>query len=176
MTISHKIVGDAMQLVVCQVDDNQTVYAEAGKFLWKTVNVGIETRISNPSAAGSGGGGGGLLGMAVNLIGQPSETTGAAHAVSIVLLGLHVVVAIGLVAGAVMVIRAARGGGDRPRQLARSGAVLIGLTVIAGVMTVITKNNWWSYAMATGFIASVLLYGSLLVRAQSLAPQPGQPS
>lgn len=117
-----------------------------------------------------------LLGMAVNLIGQPSQTTGAAHAASTVLLGLHVVVAVGLAGGAVMVIRAARGGGDRPRQLARSGAVLIGLTVIAGVMTVITKNNWWSYTMAAGFIASVLLYGSLLVRAQSPSPQPGQPS
>jgi heme A synthase len=117
-----------------------------------------------------------LLGMAVNLIGPPSETTGVAHAVSTVLLGLHVVVAIGLVAGAVMVIRAARGAGDRPRQLARSGAVLIGLTVIAGVMTVITKNNWWSYAMAAGFIASVLLYVSLLVWAQSLRPTPEQPS
>ena len=117
-----------------------------------------------------------LLGMAVNLIGQPSETTGAAHAVSTVLLALHVVVAIGLLAGTVMVIRAARGGGKRPRQLARSGAVLIGLTVIAGVMTVITKNNWWSYTMAAGFIASMLLYGSLLVRAQSPPPQPEQPS
>ena len=63
-----------------------------------------------------------LLGMAVNLIGQPSETTGTAHAASTVLLGLHVVVAIGLLAGAVLVIRAARGGGDRPRQLARAGA------------------------------------------------------
>lgn len=30
-----------------------------------------------------------LLGMAVNVIGQPSETTGAAHAVSTVLLRLH---------------------------------------------------------------------------------------
>jgi Ni/Fe-hydrogenase subunit HybB-like protein len=39
-------------------------------------------------------------------------------------------------------------------------------------MTVITKNNWWSYTMAAGFIASALLYGSLLVQAQSLAPQP----
>jgi len=117
-----------------------------------------------------------LLGMAVNLIGPPSETTGAAHAVSTVLLGLHVVVAIGLLAGTVLVIRAARGGGKRPRQLARSGAVLIGLTVIAGVMTVITKNNWWSYTMAAGFIASMVLYGSLLVRAQSPAPPPGQPS
>jgi len=117
-----------------------------------------------------------LLGMAVNLIGQPSQSTGAARAVSTVLLGLHVVVAIGLLAGAVMVIRAARGGGKRPRQLARSGAVLIGLTVIAGIMTVITKNNWWSYTMAAGFIASMLLYGSLLVRAQSPAPQPEQPN
>jgi hypothetical protein len=117
-----------------------------------------------------------LLGTAVNLIGQPSQSTGAARAVSTVLLGLHVVAAIGLLAGAVMVIRAARDGGNRPRQLARSGAVLIGLTVIAGIETVITKNNWWSYTMAAGFIASVLLYGSLLVRAQSPAPQPEQPS
>jgi hypothetical protein len=117
-----------------------------------------------------------LLGMAVNLIGLPSETTGAAHAASIVLLALHVVVAIGLIGGAVMVIRAARGGGKRPRQLARSGAVLIGLTAIAGVMTAITNNNWCSYTMAVGFIASMLLYGGLLVRAQSPAAQPEQPN
>jgi len=57
------------------------------------------------------------------------------------LLGLHAVVAIGLVAAPAMIIRAARGGGDRPCQLARSGAVLIGLAALAGVMTVITKNN-----------------------------------
>lgn len=48
-----------MQMVVCQLAEGQTVYAEAGKFLWKTVNVGVETRISGSGA--SGGGGGGLL-------------------------------------------------------------------------------------------------------------------
>jgi uncharacterized protein (AIM24 family) len=64
MSVSHKIVGNAMQLAVCQVDDGQTIYAEAGKFLWKTVNVGIETRISSPNPQP---GGGGLLGMAVNV-------------------------------------------------------------------------------------------------------------
>jgi len=112
--------------------------------------------------------------MAVNLIGQPSQTTGAAPAVSTVLLGLHALVAIGLVAGAVMVIRAAHSGGGRPRQFARSGAVLIGLTAVAGVMTAITKSNWWSYGMATGFIASMLLYGILPVRAQGPAPRPQQ--
>ena len=117
-----------------------------------------------------------LLGMAVSLIGQPSQTTGAARTVSTVLLGLHVLVAIGMVAGAVMVIRAARSGGERPRQLARWGAILIGLTFVAGVLTMITKNDWLSYAMAAGFIASLLLYGSLLVRAQGLVQQPEQQS
>jgi hypothetical protein len=106
-----------------------------------------------------------LLGMAVNLIGLPSQTTGAAHVISTVLLVLHVVVAIALVAGAIMLIRTAAGGGNRPRQLARWGAILIGLTLIAGVMTMITTNNWWSYVMAVGFIAAMLLYGSLLVGA-----------
>jgi uncharacterized protein (AIM24 family) len=67
MTLSHKIVGNAMQLAVCQLGDGQTIYADAGKFLWKTVNVGIETHIaSQSSAAGGGGAGGGLLGMAMN--------------------------------------------------------------------------------------------------------------
>jgi uncharacterized protein (AIM24 family) len=50
MTVSHKVVGDAMQMVVCQVAEGQTIYAEAGKFLWKTVNVSVETRISSPGA------------------------------------------------------------------------------------------------------------------------------
>jgi uncharacterized protein (AIM24 family) len=65
MAISHKISGNAMQLAVCQVDDGQSLYAVAGKFLCKTVNVGVETRISSPS--GNQGGSGGLLGMAVNV-------------------------------------------------------------------------------------------------------------
>jgi uncharacterized protein (AIM24 family) len=57
MTISTKIVGNAMQMAVCQLGEGQTVYAEAGKFLWKTVNVGIETKINSPAQGGQGGGG-----------------------------------------------------------------------------------------------------------------------
>jgi uncharacterized protein (AIM24 family) len=34
------------------------LYAEAGKFLWKTVNVGIETKINSPGQGGQSGGGG----------------------------------------------------------------------------------------------------------------------
>jgi heme A synthase len=109
-----------------------------------------------------------LFGMAIALIGQPSETTGAAHTASNVLLGLHVLVAVALIAGAAGVIRAARGSG-RPRRLAHWGAAAIVLTFGTGIATLITKNDWWSYAMAVGFIVSLLLYVSLLVRAVSAA-------
>jgi uncharacterized protein (AIM24 family) len=64
MTIATKIMGNAMQLAVCQLDEGQTLYAEGGKFLWKTVNVGVETRISAPNQS-AGGGAGGLLNMAI---------------------------------------------------------------------------------------------------------------
>jgi len=107
-----------------------------------------------------------LLGMAVALIGQPSETTGAAHTAGNVLVGLHVLVAIALVAVAVRAIGGARASGEAARRLARLGAVMIGLTFVTGVITMITKNDWWSYAMAVGFITALLLYGRLLVQAQ----------
>jgi uncharacterized protein (AIM24 family) len=58
MTISSKIIGNAMQMAVCQLGEGQTLYAEAGKFLWKTVNVGIETKISSPGQGGQGQQGG----------------------------------------------------------------------------------------------------------------------
>jgi heme A synthase len=109
-----------------------------------------------------------LIGMAIALIGQPSETTGTAHTASNVLLGLHVLVAVVLIAGAARVVRAARGGG-RQRRLARWGAAAIVLTFGAGITTLVTKNDWWSYAMAVGFIVSLLVYVSLLVQATSVA-------
>ncbi|MHB8439606.1 MAG: AIM24 family protein [Acidimicrobiales bacterium] len=65
MTVEHKLVGNAMQMVVCQLDAGQTVYAEAGKFLWKTTNVSMQTRISKP-APPDGGAGSGLLGKVMD--------------------------------------------------------------------------------------------------------------
>lgn len=109
-----------------------------------------------------------LLGMAISLIGPPSETTGAAHTASNVLLGLHVLVAIILIAGAAGVIRAARGS-NRQRRLAHWGAAAIVLTFGAGITTLITNSNWWSYVMAVGFIVALLVYVSLLVQATRLS-------
>ena len=38
------------------------------------------------------------------------------------------------------------------------------LTFGAGIITLITKSDWWSYTMAVGFIVSLLVYGSLVVQ------------
>jgi uncharacterized protein (AIM24 family) len=46
--LSHKITGNAMQLAVVQLEAGQTIYCEAGKFLWKTTNVSVETRLTKP--------------------------------------------------------------------------------------------------------------------------------
>ncbi len=54
MTLAHKLVGNAMQMAVCELTEGQTVYCEAGKFLWKTTNVGVETRLSRPTGGASG--------------------------------------------------------------------------------------------------------------------------
>jgi len=113
-----------------------------------------------------------LLGMAVNLLGLPSQATGAARAASTVFLVAHVVIALGMAAGAVMVIRA--GAGPRSRwRLETWGAAAIAVTIAAGILTMVTKSNWWSYVLALGFIASLLTYGGLLVRVRPSRPPAG---
>jgi uncharacterized protein (AIM24 family) len=69
MTIQHKVVGESMQQIVCQLGADQTVFCEAGKFLWKTTNVSMETRLGKGAPVGGGAGdtgGGGLLKKAMS--------------------------------------------------------------------------------------------------------------
>lgn len=103
-----------------------------------------------------------LLGMAVNLIGLPSETTGIAKIASASALGLHVLVALGLLISAIVIIRQARD--TKYVRLAWSGGALIVATIVVGILTIAFNNNWWSYIMAVGFIASFLSYGKLLLQ------------
>jgi hypothetical protein len=110
-----------------------------------------------------------LLGMAINVIGLPAETTGAAHVASIAFLAAHALIALGLVAGTVMLLRAAVRVGGRWRSQAIAEATAIAVAVAAGILTLITKSNWWSYAMAVGFIAALLASGSLLLPAATPA-------
>lgn len=52
--LTHKIVGNALQQVVCQVPEGQTIYGEPGKFVWKTTNVNLETRLTTPAGNQAG--------------------------------------------------------------------------------------------------------------------------
>ena len=105
-----------------------------------------------------------LLGMAVNLLGQPSEVTGGARIASTVFLAGHVLIVLGLVIGAILTVRATARIGGRGHRQAVWGAAALAAATTAGILTVITKGNWWSYAMALGFIASLLTYGGLLLK------------
>lgn len=67
MALNVQLVGNAMQMAICQLQPGQTVYCEAGKFLFKSADVRMETRLSKPIGAGGGGagafGGGGGAGL-----------------------------------------------------------------------------------------------------------------
>jgi uncharacterized protein (AIM24 family) len=62
VTLRQEIVGNAMQMAVCTLLPGQTVYCEAGKFLFKTANVSMETRLGGPGGRPPAGGGGGMGG------------------------------------------------------------------------------------------------------------------
>ena len=115
-----------------------------------------------------------LLGMAVNLIGQPAQTTGDARIAGSIFLAAHVLVSAGMAISPAQAVRAATRLGSPWRSPAIWGAAAIAATVAAGVVTTITTSNWWSYAMAAGFIASLLIYGSFLLPVRAPAPHPDE--
>ena len=117
-----------------------------------------------------------LLGMAVNLIGLPAETSGAAHLASIAFLAAHALIGLGLVIGTVPLLRAAARLGGLWRRRAITGAAAIAVGVAADILTLITKNNWWSYTTAVGFIAALLAYGGLLLPTSATAQNGLPPS
>ncbi|HEY5303422.1 MAG TPA: AIM24 family protein [Acidimicrobiales bacterium] len=48
MTLTTKITGGFSEHITCQLEPGKSVFAEAGKFRWKTTNVTMETRLSTP--------------------------------------------------------------------------------------------------------------------------------
>jgi uncharacterized protein (AIM24 family) len=67
MTLDVTITGNAMQMALVSLRPGQTVYSEAGKFLFSSADVQMETRMTQPSAPGdqqqpaSGGALGGIM-------------------------------------------------------------------------------------------------------------------
>jgi cation transport ATPase len=111
-----------------------------------------------------------LLGMAVNLLGDPKDLNAFGKIAERAILGLHVLTAIGLVVGAIMINRLASQLGPKFIRLAGPAAMAIGLAFVFGVATVSAPlANLWSYLMAAAFIATLVLYGRLLSQIQSHA-------
>lgn len=107
-----------------------------------------------------------LAGMAVNLIGTPSETSGFPRVATSILLGLHVLIAIGILVGAIRAIPQCSRIDPPATGLAWWGLVAVVITFAAGVLT-LTKAagmGWYSYVMAAGATGSLLVYGLLYLR------------
>lgn len=60
MTLEVQLVGTTTQMAICTLRPGQIVYSEAGKFLFSSGDVEMETKLSAPGEE-SGGGMGGLL-------------------------------------------------------------------------------------------------------------------
>jgi hypothetical protein len=103
-----------------------------------------------------------LLGMAINLMGEPeSAFAKASHGL---LLGLHILIAVGLVINASLIMHHALKLGGHYLRTARFATAGIGTGFLAGILTLVTQNDWWSYLMAIGFIDAFVFSGILFVQ------------
>jgi uncharacterized protein (AIM24 family) len=66
--LSYKILGNAMQQLLVELNAGQIIYSEAGKFLWKTENINFETsfNVSDKKGYFEQKNGSGLLGKFVD--------------------------------------------------------------------------------------------------------------
>ncbi len=67
--LDHQVVGNAMQMIVCTLTPGQVLFCEAGKFLFRSGDVVMETKLSQPTSGQQGpapAGFGGLLRGAVD--------------------------------------------------------------------------------------------------------------
>lgn len=107
-----------------------------------------------------------LAGMAVNVIGMPSEVKDTEMTISAVLTGLHVLIGIGLITGGIITLRVAYKEAASFIRLAWIGFASVLVAFASGMIMMATENDWWSFIMAASFLAAFLAYGSVMVRAQ----------
>jgi hypothetical protein len=111
-----------------------------------------------------------LLGMAVNLLGEPVGSLG--RAAKDIILGLHVLVAIGIVVGTSLGMRAALKLGGEILRTTRLASAGVGIAFIGGILTVVAKGTWsdvWSYVMAVGFLVAFVFYGLVFMKLRQSA-------
>jgi len=103
-----------------------------------------------------------LVGMAVNLVGIPSENGAFGRIAAMVLLMLHILIALDLLVNGILVI--VRASGTNIAILARTGAGGIAAAILGGALFFGAAGGWWSYLMAVGTAASLVLYAVAYIR------------
>jgi len=113
-----------------------------------------------------------LLGMSVNLIGLPDEVDSKTlKLIDQFAVGLHVLIAIGLIVTAIGINRVTSKQAPGLRKLAGGGGGGVGVAILGGIGTFALHGGWSnvaSFVMAVGFIGAILAYGQLYVRAQAI--------
>ncbi|WP_229866419.1 hypothetical protein [Sinomonas cellulolyticus] len=105
-----------------------------------------------------------LLGMGANLFGSPEDAAGGARIAAGIVLGLHALVGLGLVVVGIRVLTAARRLDVESTTAVWALAVVV-LTFLAGLGTMMTGNDWLSFAMSVGFAVTAALYVRTLLAA-----------
>lgn len=95
-----------------------------------------------------------IFGLGLTLVGN--DPSGAEAVVGIILISLHVLLAIGLLVNSTVLAH------HYKNTIARLGSWTIVVTSVSGLLTVFTKNDFFSFLMGLGFLTSAGLYVRLL--------------
>jgi hypothetical protein len=104
-----------------------------------------------------------LLGMAVNLLGEPETAFG--KALWGIFLGVHVLIAIGVLVGTALTMQLALKAGGKILRTTRVASAGVGIAFLGGILTLTGPwNDLWSYVMAAGFLVALVFYGLLYMQ------------
>jgi|GEM_PF-417347 len=104
-----------------------------------------------------------LLGLALATVaGYDANTYTGNHMAYQLVLVLHMVVALGLVAGSISLVAATRKRAAKFSGIGWAGLVAILVATGSGLARLSVDGEWLTFLMGAGFIAAVALYGRLL--------------
>jgi len=104
-----------------------------------------------------------VLGLALATVaGYDADTHTGNHAVYQIVLTLHSLLAIGLLVGSILLVRAVIKQTPKLMGLAVTGLVAIIVSFVAGLARLSVDAEWLTFIMGTGFIVAISVYGRLL--------------